>query len=91
MNRWQFEKPKDFRDQVLDLPKDVRPRLTEIMTLLSESENPRVLGKKKNTKRGEFYTIRLNDTYRLSYGLDMKNKKINIYRVGDHWYVYGKK
>ena len=59
--KWDFDKPKDFREQVLKLPKEVRPRLTEVMTLLSESDNPLALGKKKITKRGEIYAIRLSD------------------------------
>ncbi len=90
--KWQFEKPKDFKEQVLDLPKEVRPRLTEVMTLLSESNNPLIEGKKKATRNGEFYTIRLNDTYRLAYDVpDPKNKTIRIIRVGSHNFTYGKK
>jgi mRNA-degrading endonuclease RelE of RelBE toxin-antitoxin system len=89
--KWEFVKPKDFRDQVLGLLKSIRPRLTEIMTLLSESNNPLGLGKRKLTKYGEFYTIKLNDSYRLSYDLDPKDRKIIIYRVGDHNFVYRKK
>ena len=89
--KWDFDKPKDFREQVLKLPKEVRPRLTEVMTLLSESDNPLALGKRKITKRGEIYAIRLNDYYRLSYYiLHPETRKINIYRVGDHKFVQGK-
>jgi mRNA-degrading endonuclease RelE of RelBE toxin-antitoxin system len=62
------------------------------MTLLSESDNPLSLWKKKTTKYGEFYTIRLNDIYRLAYDIpDPKNKKIRIIRTGDHNFTYGKK
>lgn len=90
--KWDFEKPKDFKEQVKNLPKIVRPRLTEVMTLLSESDNPLALGKKKLTKYGEFYAIRLNDYYRLSYDiLHPRIRVIIIYRVGDHNFVYGKK
>lgn len=90
--KWEFKKPRDFREQVLNLPKEVRPRLTEIMTLLSGSDNPLRLGKKKITERGTFYTLWLNTTYRLSYDIpDFNNKIIEIYRVGDHYFVYGKK
>jgi hypothetical protein len=61
------------------------------MTLLSESDNPLALGKKKITKRGEIYAIRLSDYYRLSYYiLHPETRKINIYRVGDHKFVQGK-
>jgi hypothetical protein len=48
--RWQFEKSKDFKEQVLNLPKKVKPQLTEVMTLLNQSDNPPSLGKKKTTK-----------------------------------------
>jgi mRNA-degrading endonuclease RelE of RelBE toxin-antitoxin system len=89
--KWDFEKPKDFKAQYLALPKEIRPRLAEVMTLLSESDNPLTLGKKKKTRRGELYAIRLSDYYRLSYYIQHPEKrKINIYRVGDHKYVQGK-
>lgn len=90
--KWDFQKPKDFRLQYLRLPKYVRPRLAEVMTLLSQSDNPQSLGKKKTTLRGEFYAIRLSDYYRLSYYvLDSKDRIIQIIRVGDKRFVQGKK
>jgi mRNA-degrading endonuclease RelE of RelBE toxin-antitoxin system len=89
--KWEFDKPKDFKEQVLALPKEIRPKLTEVMDLLSKSDNPLALGKKKKTKLGEIYAIRLSDYYRLSYDiLDPKTRKINIFRVGDHKFVQGK-
>lgn len=91
MPKWRFLKPKDFKDQVLKIPQTVRPRVTEVMTLLSESTNPLALGEKKNTKYGVFYTIKLNDSYRLAYNImDSEIKIIQIIRVGDHRFVYGK-
>ena len=89
--KWDFTKPEDFRSQVINLPKSLRPKLTEIMTQMSESDNPIALHKKKITPRGEFYTEKLNDDYRLSFNVDFKNKRIIIIRVGDHKFVYGKK
>lgn len=89
--KWQFQKPIDFKEQVLALPKPVRSKLTWVMTLLSESINPIGFGEKKYTKYGIFYTIRLNDSYRLAYDIvDYENRIIRIYRVGDHRFVYGK-
>jgi mRNA-degrading endonuclease RelE of RelBE toxin-antitoxin system len=86
---WIFVKPKDFREQVLRLPPPVRRNLTSTMTLLSESPNPLVYGRKKTTKYGEFYALKLDNTYRLSYTVQsFKEKKIVIYRVGDHNFVY---
>lgn len=89
--KWDFTKPVDFRNQVLKLPQDLRPKLTEIMTQLSESDNPIASHKKKITPRGAFYTEWLNDVYRLAFTVDFKNRRIIIIRVGDHPFVYGKK
>ncbi len=62
------------------------------MTLLSESNNSLVDGKKRTTRSGEFYSIRLNDTYRLAYNVpDPKNKTTRIIRVESHNFTYGKK
>ncbi|MPZ05130.1 MAG: hypothetical protein GEU26_01710 [Nitrososphaeraceae archaeon] len=89
--KWDFTKPEDFRSQVLKLLPSLRPKLTEVMTALSESENPIASHKKKITPHGEFYTERLNDDYRLSFNVDFKNRRIIIIRVGAHKSVYGKK
>lgn len=87
---WQFYKPKNFKEQVSNLPSSVKPSLTEAMRSLSESNNPLLLGDKKKTLG--FYAIRLNDEYRLSYDIfDPIKKIIIIYRVGDHPFVYGPK
>ena len=40
IRKWDFKKPKDFRKQVLNLPHSVRPKLTEVMTRLSNTDNP---------------------------------------------------
>jgi mRNA-degrading endonuclease RelE of RelBE toxin-antitoxin system len=87
---WDFEKPKDFRKQVLKLPQSVRPKLTQVMTELSSAYNPNILGDKKKTKYGEYYTIRLSDSHRIAYAANHTTRKIVIYRVGDHKEVYGK-
>jgi mRNA-degrading endonuclease RelE of RelBE toxin-antitoxin system len=89
--KWDFTKPEDFGDQVRNLPQHLRPKLTEIMTLLSESNNPIASHKRKTTPRGEFYTERLNEDYRLSFNVDFTKRRIIIIRVGDHKFVYGKK
>jgi mRNA-degrading endonuclease RelE of RelBE toxin-antitoxin system len=90
VERWDFEKPRDFRKQVLKLPQSIRPKLTQVMTDLSNSPNPNILGHKKRTKYGEYYTIRLSDSHRLAYAANHTTHKIEIYRVGDHKDVYGK-
>lgn len=89
-DRWHFNKPKEFRDQAQALPKSLRPRLTEVMTELSTTPNPNSLGKKKHTKYGVCYTVRLNDSYRLAYISHHATHRIEIIRVGDHKDVYGK-
>ena len=89
--KWGFEKPTNFKEQASRLPIEIRPKLTEVMTLLSESDNPLSLGKKKLTRYGDLYAIRLNDYYRLSYIIRYPEKKIiTIIRVGDHKFVQGK-
>ena len=82
--QWIFNKPKDFRKQVSDLPHNLRPILTNIMYQLSESKNPNILGKQKNTKYGTYHTIRLNDSYRLAYNTNFKTHEIEIIKVGPH-------
>ena len=88
--KWDFIKPKDFRKQVLKLPRSVRPKLTQAMTELSSAYNPNILGNKKKTKYGEYYTIRLSESHRLAYAANVETHEIEIYRVGDHKRVYGK-
>lgn len=83
-SKWIFNKPKDFRKQVVDLPSNLRPILTNIMTQLSESTNPNFLGKKKNSKHGVYYAIRLNDSYRLAYYTNFQAHEIVIIKVGSH-------
>jgi mRNA-degrading endonuclease RelE of RelBE toxin-antitoxin system len=83
-----FEKPKDFKKQVLNIPQSIRPKLTQVMTDLSY--NPNILGNKKRTKYGECYTIRISDSHRHAYAAKHATHKIEIYRVGDHKDVYGK-
>ena len=87
---WDFDKPKEFRNQVLALPKSIRPKLTEVMTELSRAIHPNTLGTKKMTKYGEFYTIKLSDSHRLAYKANYKTRRIEVYRVGGHKEVYGK-
>lgn len=87
---WIFVKPKDFRREVLKLPKQIRPKLTALMWQLSLSENPNELGQKKTTRFGVYYYAWLDETYRLSYHAIPSRKEIVIYRVGDHKFVQGK-
>ncbi|PWU82716.1 MAG: hypothetical protein DLM72_00420 [Candidatus Nitrosopolaris wilkensis] len=90
IRKWDFKKPKDFRKQVLDLPQSVRPKLTEVMTQVSNADNPNLLGKKKKTKFGEYYTIKLSSSHRLAYAANFETHRIEVYRVGEHKHVYGK-
>jgi mRNA-degrading endonuclease RelE of RelBE toxin-antitoxin system len=90
IRKWDFKKPKDFRKQVLNLPHSVRPKLTEVMTRLSNPDNPNLFGKKKTTRFGKYYTIKLSNSHRLAYAANFETHRIEVYRVGEHKLVYGK-
>ncbi len=89
IRKWDFKKPKDFRKQVLNLPHSVRPKLTEVMARLSNTDNPNLFGKKKTTRFGEYYTIKLSNSHRLAYATILKLIG-SKYTVGEHKLVYGK-
>ena len=88
--RWDFQKPKDFRKQILKLPQSIRPKLTQVITELSNSHKPNQLGNKKKAKYGVYYTIRLSESYRIAYASSQVTRRIEIYRVGDHEQVHNK-
>jgi mRNA-degrading endonuclease RelE of RelBE toxin-antitoxin system len=88
--RWDFQKPKDFQEQILKLPQSIRSKLTQVMTELSNSHKPNQLGNKKKAKYGVYYTIRLSESYRIAYASSQVTRRIEIYRVGDHEQVHNK-
>ena len=72
------------RRDLLDLPKEMQIRITEVIDDLSL--NPRPIGAKK-LSGVEGYRVRKGD-YRILYTIDDKAKKITIYRIGHRREIY---
>lgn len=72
------------RRELLDLPKDIQIRMTEVIDDLSL--NPRPPGAKK-LSGVDGYRVRKGD-YRILYTIDDKKKKVVIYRIGHRREIY---
>lgn len=65
---------KDFTK----LPKIIQRRVIGLLTALKD--NPRLAGARKLSGFDDYYRLRLG-AYRVVYGVDDKNKMVNVFRI----------
>lgn len=85
---WSFSRKGKFKTQYKKLPPDIQPKVDEALIELAQSENPRTLGKYKQSLG--VWAYELNDNYRILYNVRDSENIIELFRVGDHKEVYGK-